>query len=419
MVTPISPASPARAIRAGGYPFRGPGALVRVAPFAAIAALAEASLALPPRPRGLWPVLISLVLLLALPPAFLLLPWPRLPHWVPVLVPLTYTGSVLALILAAGSTSGVGIVVLIPLVWTALFHRPWESACIVVAIVIVEIITSLTPVTAGDTVLARRIFLWAALATVVSVAVHGMRARIERGERERARLQERLHALSLLEDRDRIAAGLQDKVIQRVFAAGLNLQGTAALIHHPEARARVESTVDELDHVIRVLRDAIFGLQHRTRDQGLRARIKALAGQISPAPEISFSGPVDGALPPAARVKLLEVLHEALTEMGPYCVPARMDVTVQNSSLVAVVEAAFTGDGARDGARDDGTVGASGGAGDGDGTVDAAAGRGALAARAAAAGISLQTEAVAGGRRFTWRVPTGPGGTPRGITPRI
>ena len=33
--------------RPAGYPFRGPGLLVRVGPFAAIAVLAEASLALP------------------------------------------------------------------------------------------------------------------------------------------------------------------------------------------------------------------------------------------------------------------------------------------------------------------------------------------------------------------------------------
>jgi signal transduction histidine kinase len=383
MVSPISTAPPTGAGRADGYPFRGPGALVRVAPFAAIAVLAEASLVLPPQPRDLWPVLVSLVLLLAMPPAFLL-PWSRLPRWTEVLVPLAYTGSVLALILAAGVTSGVGIVILIPLVWTALFHRPWESACIVVAIVLVEIVMSLTPVTDTDAVLARRIILWAALATVMSVAVHGMRSRIERGEQERARLQERLRARSLLQDRDRIAADLQDKVIQRVFAAGLNLQGTAVLISHPEARGRVESAVDELDHVIRVLRDAIFGLQQHTRDQGLRARISELAGQISPAPVVSFTGPVDGALPPADRAQLLDVLHDALTEMRRYCVPASLDVAVRNSSLVAVVDAAFAPDEQRNGA----------GAGAG------------LAARAAAAGMSLRTEAIAGGRRFTWRVPT-------------
>jgi signal transduction histidine kinase len=404
MVSPISSAPPAGATHDDGSPFRGPGALTRVAPFAVIAALAECSLALPPQPHDLWPVLVSLVLLLAIPPAFLL-PWARLPHWTPVLVPLAYTGSVLALVLAAGETAGVGIVILIPLVWTALFHRPWESACIVVAIVLVEIITSLTPVTAGDTVLARRIFLWAALATVVSMAVHGMRTRIERGEQERARLQERLHALSLVQDRDRIAADLQDKVIQRVFATGLNLQGTAALIRQADARSRVESAVDELDHIITVLRDAIFGLHQRARDQGLQTRIQELAAQISPIPVTSFTGPVDGALPPSARAELLNVLDEAFAEMGRYCVPARVDVSVHNASLVAVVEAAFTGAGDGAGAGDE--------VGDEDSTADVAAGPGGLAARAAAAGMSLQTEAITGGRRFTWRVPTGLGAPSR------
>ena len=106
-------------------PFRGPGLWTRVAPFAVVAVLAEASLLLPSgtesgRPR--WPA--SLLLLLTA--AGFLLPWARLPRWMTVLVPLTCTGSVLALDLTAGSTSGVGIVILIPLVWTALFHRPWE-----------------------------------------------------------------------------------------------------------------------------------------------------------------------------------------------------------------------------------------------------------------------------------------------------
>jgi len=74
-------------------------------------------------------VAISVGLLAATAAAFLL-PWPRLPGWLTVLVPLAYTGSVLALLLAAGPTSGVGVVLLVPLVWTALFHRTWESGCV-------------------------------------------------------------------------------------------------------------------------------------------------------------------------------------------------------------------------------------------------------------------------------------------------
>ena len=130
-----------------GYPFRGPGLLVRVAPFAAIAVLAEASVALPPGPQSGVSVAVSLVLLLAVAAAFAL-PWPRLPAFLGVLVPLAYCGSVLALILAAGATSGIGLVILVPLIWTALYQRRWESACVVAAIAAVELIISLTPVAA-------------------------------------------------------------------------------------------------------------------------------------------------------------------------------------------------------------------------------------------------------------------------------
>jgi hypothetical protein len=126
-------------------PFQGPGLWARAAPFAVVAAVAELSLLLRPGPQS-WPaVIVSIVLLAAVAAAFAL-PWARLPAWTPMLVPLAYTGSVLALILAAGTTSGVGVVILIPLIWTALFHRPWESFCIVAAIVTVELVISLTPV---------------------------------------------------------------------------------------------------------------------------------------------------------------------------------------------------------------------------------------------------------------------------------
>jgi hypothetical protein len=192
--------------RPAGYPFRGPGLLARVGPFAAIAVLAEASLALPPGPASTSAAVASVVLLAAVAAAFLLR-WSRLPGWMPVLVPLAYTGSVLCLILAAGTTSGVGIVILVPLIWTALFQQMWESACVVAAIVAVEVVISLTPVAVPDVVIARRVILWAALGTVLSVATHGLRDRIRRAREQAAQLQDRLREVSITEDRDRIRAG--------------------------------------------------------------------------------------------------------------------------------------------------------------------------------------------------------------------
>jgi signal transduction histidine kinase len=370
----------------GRSPFQGPGLLARAVPFAVVAVLAEASLALPPAPRSLPPVIVSLVLLLAVAAAFGL-PWSRLPTWTTVLVPLAYTGSALALILAAGSTSGVGIVILIPLVWTALFHRPWESAWIVAAIVAVEVVLSLTPVAAADSVIARRVLLWASLGALLSVATHGLRDRIGRAQEERERLQARLRDLSVMEDRDRIAVGLRDKVIQRIFAAGLTMQGAATLTADPEVRRRVEVSVQDLDQAVRMLRDAIFGLERRLDARGLRQEILDLCGGLSPAPEVSFAEPVEGALSAATRAEMIDTLREALGVIGGQAIPARVGIAAEGDAYLTVIEAEHmptTPD--RPGWEVSG-----------------------LRDRATRDGVRIDIEPIPGGTRFAWRFPAGPG----------
>ena len=256
-----------------------------------------------------------------------------------MLVPLAYTGWVLALILAAGETAGLGIVILVPLVWTALFHQRWESACVVVAIVAVEVITSLVPTAAADSVITRRVLLWAGLGTLVSVATHGLRDRIAHSQRESAQLEEQLREMTVQQDRDRIAAGLQDEVIQRIFGAGLGLQSAASLTTQPGVRQRVEAAAGDLDQVLRLLRDTVFGLDQRSRDRGLRREILDLCGDLSPAPEVSFSGPLDGALQPGTGTWLIQLLREALVVIGPDAVPASIGVTTDEEACVTVIEA--------------------------------------------------------------------------------
>jgi signal transduction histidine kinase len=372
-----------------GYPFRGPGLVARVAPFAAVAVLAEASLALSPGPQSEPALAASVVLLLATAAAFLL-PWPRMPGWTSVLVPLTYTGSVLALILAAGADSGVGMALLIPVLWTALFHHRWESGCVVAAIMIVVVIISLTPVVAPDAVLARRVLLWGSLGTLISVAVHGLRDRIRNSQEERARLQERLHEITVMEDRERIAASLRDQVIQRIFAAGLALQGAASLTTEREVRRRVESSVADLDQVVRQVRQAIFGLEHEAAGRGLRLDVLDLCGRLTPAPEVTFIGPVDGALQPRARAQLLDMLYEALSMLNGQSVPTRVSIAARDDSCVAVVEAGLRPDVA---ARNGGMGGE----------------LSCLRDAASRAGVSVDIESVPGGTRLAWRFPVGAG----------
>ncbi len=66
-------------------------------------------------------------------------------------------------------------------------------------------------------------------------------------------------AIAVAHDRERIAEGLYDNVIHRLFAAGLQLQATCQVVDAP-AQARIETTIDLLDATIAELRKAIFSL---------------------------------------------------------------------------------------------------------------------------------------------------------------
>lgn len=66
-------------------------------------------------------------------------------------------------------------------------------------------------------------------------------------------------ANAVAHDRERIAEGLYDTVIHRLFAAGLQLQATCQVVDVP-TQARIETTIDLLDTTIAELRKAIFSL---------------------------------------------------------------------------------------------------------------------------------------------------------------
>jgi diguanylate cyclase (GGDEF)-like protein len=159
-------------------PFRRDGLFKRALPFAAVAILAEASLALPPGPQSAGYTALSVVLLVAVFASIAIAPWNRLPKWMSVLVPVAYVASVLTLILATGSaSSGIGIVIIVPLVWSVLFHERWESLVVVAAILATELITSLTPMEVPGAVLSRRLVFWAFIGLLIAISAHDLRDR--------------------------------------------------------------------------------------------------------------------------------------------------------------------------------------------------------------------------------------------------
>ncbi len=64
--------------------------------------------------------------------------------------------------------------------------------------------------------------------------------------------------LLLAQDRDRIAAGMTDIVVRRLFAAGLSLETALGLMGGHPGAGKVQEAIGELDRAIRDVRNVVF-----------------------------------------------------------------------------------------------------------------------------------------------------------------
>jgi signal transduction histidine kinase len=197
--------------------------------------------------------------------------------------------------------------------------------------------------------------------------------------------------LALFEDRDRIARDLHDLVIQRLFATGMSLQGTMALMGDPEVASRVEKAIDALDETIRDIRSAIFSLQSRGEAEPARLRTRILGAveemteSLGFAPALRLAGPLDSRVPDAIADQMLAALREALANMARHAQASRADIAVEaGPDLVLTV-------------RDNGV---------GLGETTRRSGIANLTERAAESGGAMRVAAApGGGTELEWRVP--------------
>ena len=73
--------------------------------------------------------------------------------------------------------------------------------------------------------------------------------------------QEAESRVRVLEDRHRIAGEFHDHVVQRLFGAGLMLQGVEMALADSPHGERLSAAVNEIDETIREIRSAIYGLR--------------------------------------------------------------------------------------------------------------------------------------------------------------
>lgn len=76
-----------------------------------------------------------------------------------------------------------------------------------------------------------------------------------------ATAREQARELMIVADRERIAHDLHDHVIQRIFAVGMDLQGTVAMARSPQVASRLNRTIDDLQSTINQIRTAVFKLE--------------------------------------------------------------------------------------------------------------------------------------------------------------
>jgi len=157
---------------------------------------------------------------------------------------------------------------------------------------------------------------------------------------ENTRLHERVRVLSVLDDRDRIARDLHDRVIQRVFAVGMSLQAAVRLPERDQIVERVNKAVDDLDTTVTEIRTAIFELGNKTIAGGLRHSVleltEEMASSLEVRPEVTFNGPVDNAVSQRIADNLLAVLREALTNAGKHAKATSYVVTISAAEDVCL-----------------------------------------------------------------------------------
>jgi signal transduction histidine kinase len=208
---------------------------------------------------------------------------------------------------------------------------------------------------------------------------------------ELADRQRQQRMLDVLADRDRIAGDLHDHVIQRLFAAGMSLQGVVRRIADPSARGRVTRVVSQLDETVREIRTSIFDLHtvHEAGLAGLRRRMLDVVAESSAgtgiSPSMRISGAVDSLVSEPLGEHALAALREGISNSVRHGKATSITVTVEAGTDLVI-------DVADDGVGMPADVGRSG-------LLN-------LERRATMAGGSCVVGSRPdGGTRLTWRVP--------------
>jgi signal transduction histidine kinase len=158
-----------------------------------------------------------------------------------------------------------------------------------------------------------------------------------------ARIREDLKRLAVLEDRERIAKELHDGVVQSLFAVGMSLQAAEAVAGQDAALTpRLTAAVEDIDRVIRDLRNYIFGLRPGgAADRGLERSLRDLVEEFRRGSEIAMRLQID---PGVASLlaphggDVLQVAREAVANAARHAEPHTMSLVLRRDAEDGVLE---------------------------------------------------------------------------------
>lgn len=156
-------------------------------------------------------------------------------------------------------------------------------------------------------------------------------------------------AEALAEDRKRIARELHDGTIQSLFGVGIGLRGASARSRDPSVQAGIHEAVSELDHVMRDLRNYVFGLRPGTvLAQPLGQILEELSHDLEMKTSIRTLAEIDYMVAAQLTRKaddLIQFTREALSNVGRHSQARTCQVGLRRDGKSAVVEIRDDGNG--------------------------------------------------------------------------
>ncbi|WP_082947515.1 GAF domain-containing protein [Mycobacterium sp. E2479] len=149
-----------------------------------------------------------------------------------------------------------------------------------------------------------------------------------------ASAREHARQLTLVGERERIAHDLHDHVIQRLFAAGMDLQSTVARARSPEVVERLNKTLDDLQTIIEEIRTTIFQLKSPLEhESSFRNRIQQVVTDLTEnrgiVTTVRMHGPtttVGGELAEHAEAVTVEAVSNAIRHSSASRLTVEIDV---------------------------------------------------------------------------------------------